>query len=97
MRHLFRIRSPKIASGIVLTTRHLDGGHYVEEIISAEEVGLHVEVEALGRRAQGPDRIQLGPDLERRFAGMLQRPEHERLLPDGSIDALPSQILKVPA
>jgi len=90
-----RERALRRLSGIVLTTHHLDGGHHVEEIISTEEVGLHLEVEALERRAQRPNRIQFVPDREGGFGGMLKRPHHEGLVPDGSIDAIPRQILDV--
>jgi len=51
-------RRPHRRSGIVLTTDHLDGGHHVEEIISAEEVSLCVEHEAIEGRADGPHRVQ---------------------------------------
>jgi hypothetical protein len=42
----------------------LDGGHHLEEIISAEAVGLCVEEKAIEARADGPHRIQ-----ERRTEG----------------------------
>jgi hypothetical protein len=78
-------------SGIVFTTDLLDGGDQVEEVISAEEVGLHVEEEAIERRADRPNGIQQRPYSEGGFAGVLQDPQHERLVSEGSVDALPSR------
>jgi hypothetical protein len=88
--------SPKIAapsrSGIGLRTDHLDGGHHVEQIISAEEVGLCVEEKAIEARADRPHRIQEWPHSEGSFEIVLQAPDHEGLRSDSPIDALPSRV-----